>query len=30
VRHNIACWFSAAERKSASTPGALPVIAKYT
>jgi hypothetical protein len=28
VRHSIACWFSAAERNSASTPGAEALIAK--
>ena len=28
VRHSIPCALSAAERNSASTPGALPVIAK--
>ena len=29
VRQSIACWFSADARKSASTPGALAVMAKY-
>ena len=28
VRHNMACWLSAAERNSARTPGALAVVAK--
>jgi hypothetical protein len=29
VRHSMACTFNADDRRSASTPGALPVIAKY-